>query len=175
MIWLILAPLDFMISLLAFPLAPLIVLATNRNGDAPAWAWPWLTHDNPIDGDGGHWERWPDDGTVWRMYCRRVAWLWRNRGYNFSYHVCGAPTIDSVRIVIGRDFWLDKPQRGGLCFATCGRAWMLFIWWPWGNMIGIQRGMRVYLGWKLRGEIDDPKNTHRAMLVTHINPIKGKM
>lgn len=174
MIWLILAPFDFAVSLLAFVVAPFIVLFTSRFGVAPAWAWPWLTHDNPIDGDDGHWQRWPDNGTRWRAYCRRVAWLWRNRGYSFSYRVCGAETDQPVRIIAGRPFWRDASPTGW-CVATCGSAWMLFVWLPWGRPFGIKRGLRIYLGWKLRGKLDNPSSTTRAMLVTHINPLKGVM
>lgn len=163
--WLILAPVDFLVSLLAYPLAPLIVLF-----DSPKWAWPWLTHDNTIDGDGGHMERWPDNGTKWRVFCRRVAWLWRNRGYNFSYHVCGADTDGDVKIIAGRQFWKDSKPRGW-CVATCNKAWMIFAWLPYSE----SRGLRIYLGWKLRGKIDKPHESPRAMLVTHVNPLKGKM
>ena len=84
------------------------------------------------------------------------------------------PTNEPVRIRAGRAFW-QHPDGSGWCFATCGDAWMLFIWRPWGRLLGINRGLRVYLGWKLRGEIDHPADTQRAMLVTHINPFKGKM
>lgn len=174
MIWLLLAPIDLAVSLLAFIVAPLIVLFTSRAGVAPVWAWPWLTHDNPIDGDDGHWERWPDNGTSFRRYCRRVAWLWRNRGYNFSYYVCGALTPYPAKVVSGSTFWTRRDGRGW-CFATCGHAWMFFVWLPWGKPFGIRRGLRVYLGWKLRGKLDNPANTNRAMLVTHINPLKGVM
>lgn len=165
MIWLLLAPLDLLVSLLAYPLAPLIVVL-----GVPGWAWPWMTHDNPIDGDAGHLARWPDDGTRWRVFCRRVAWLWRNRGYGFSYRVGGVNTAGPIRIVAGRAFWRDANPRGW-CVATCNGAWMVFAWLPY--MRG--RGLRVYLGWKLRGKIDHPDENPRAMLVTHINPIKGVM
>lgn len=170
MIWFLLAPLDMLVSLLAFPLAPFIVLCTSPVGIAPAWAWPWLTHDNPIDGDAGHRRRWAGRPS----WMRRIAWLWRNRGYNFSYHVCGVATMAPIYVHGGKAFWLE-PTPQGWCFATCGKAWMLFVWLPWGRLFGIKRGLRVYLGWKLRGEIDDPVNTDRAMLVTHINPVKGTM
>lgn len=166
MIWFLLATLDMLVSLLAFPLAPLIVLCTSPGGIAPAWAWPWLTHDNPIDGDAGHRRRWAGK-PVWM---RRIAWLWRNRGYNFSYHICGVETNKPVSIVAGRQFWNDANPRGW-CVATCGSAWMLFAWFPY----SANRGLRVYLGWKLRGKIDNPYSNPRAMLVTHINPLKGKM
>lgn len=169
--WLVIP--DLIVSLLAYPLAPLIVLFTNTKGKPPVLAFPWLTYDNPIDGDGGHWERWPDNGTRLRQYSRRVAWLWRNRGYNFSYHVTGVATNSEVSIRLGRAFWKDERPRG-FCFATCGKAWMLFIWLPY-SLLGLKRGLRVYLGWKLRNKIDKPHENSRAMLVTHINPFKGKM
>lgn len=165
MIWILLSPLDMLVSMLAFPLAPFIVAF-----GVPWWSWPWLTHDNTIDGDAGHFERWPDNGTAWRRYCRRVAWLWRNRGYNFSYHVCGVDTSNPARIIAGRQFWRDASPKGW-CVATCGKAWMIFGWLPYSST----RGLRVYLGWKLRGKIDKPHENPRAMLVTHVNPVKGRM
>lgn len=166
MIWFILVPLDMLVSLLAFPIAPFIVMCTSSEGIVPWWAWLWLTHDNLIDGDSGHLERWTGK-PVWK---RRIAWLWRNRGYNFSYHVCGADTDNPLRIIAGRQFWKDASPRG-YCLATCGKAWMLFVWLPY----SANHGLRVYLGWKLRGKIDNPNSNPRAMLVTHINPLKGKM
>lgn len=166
MIWLLLGHLDMMLSLLAFPLAPFIVMCTSKGGITPAWAWPWLTHDNTIDGDSGHMERWAGKPA----WMRRIAWLWRNRGYNFSYHICGVETNKPVHIVAGRQFWNDSNPRGW-CMATCGRAWMIFAWLPY----SANHGLRVYLGWKLRGKIDNPSINPRAMLVTHINPLKGKM
>lgn len=166
MIWLLLATLDLLVSLLALPLAPLIVMCTSSEGIAPWLAWPWLTHDNSIDGDAGHRRRWAGRPA----WMRRIAWLWRNRGYNFSYHVCGVETNKPVRIVAGRKFWLDANPKGW-CIATCGSAWMLFAWFPY----SAHRGLRVYLGWKLRGKIDNPCINPRAMLVTHFNPLKGKM
>lgn len=160
MIWIILALLDFLVSLAAFPLVPLIVLF-----DSPWWSWPWMTHDNTIDGDGGHMERWQGK-PVWM---RRIAWLWRNRGYNFSYYITGSDAIKPVRIVAGRAFWKDANPRG-YCIAHSGSIWMIFAWLPYSR----NRGLRVYLGWKLRGAIDSGK-PQRAMLVTHINPFKGKI
>lgn len=166
MIWMLLAPIDMMVALLAFPLSPFIVLFTSANGHAPRLAWPWMTYDNTIDGDSGHLARWAGR-PVWM---RRIAWLWRNRGYNFSYHVCGVATDKPVCIIAGRTFWNDANPRGW-CIATCGKAWMVFVWLPY----SATRGLRIYLGWKLRGKIDKPHENPRAMLVTHINPLKGKM
>lgn len=119
MIWFILAPLDMLVSLLAYPLAPLIVLFASVTGDAPRWAWPWLTHDNAIDGDGGHLERWPDNGTRRRVFCRRVAWLWRNRGYNASQHWFGRTLAGSLR-TWGNPLVGNRPLVAGWSFQIDG-------------------------------------------------------
>lgn len=168
MIWLLLAPLDLLVSLLAFPLAPFIVLCTGAGGIAMAWAWPWLTPDNPIDGDPGHWVRWSDNGTHWRRFCRRVAWLWRNRGYGFSYRVCGR-NISGPTHFWGNRRVSDNPMVAGWCWAYNSGAWELYgfiPWWP-----STKRGLRVRLGWKIPLSVDKP--SERVMLVTHINPVKG--
>ncbi|MEW9901073.1 hypothetical protein ABWL39_20875 [Chitinivorax sp. PXF-14] len=168
--WFVLFPLDLLIGLLAFPLAPLIVALTDPAGHAPAWAWPWLTYDNPIDGDAGHWARWPDNGSRWRRTCRRIAWLWRNRGYGFSYRVCGLDTAGAI-IWRGNPRVSDSPMSPGWCIATCGRGWMLYVFWPWWP--SARRGLRVYAGWKLKQKVEQPETTARAMMVAHVNPVKG--
>lgn len=164
---------DFVVSFLAFPLAPFIVLFTNKEGESPSWAFPWLTYDNIIDGDAGHLQRWPDDGTKLQTYLRRVAWLWRNRGYNYSYYQVGAEPAGTIRYKGTPLFWKRENPKGW-CYAKCDNAWMLFAWWPY-PLFGIKRGIRVYLGWKLREKCEHPERNIRVMLVTHINPFKGKM
>ena len=165
MIWFLLAPLDFLVGLLAFPLAPLIVLLTTPAGTSPAWAWPWLTHDNPIDGDYGHMLRWQSGGSRWRIYCRRVAWLWRNRGYGFSYRVAGK-SINGQTHFVGDRLVGDSPMHPGVCWATNGNAWQLYAFFPWWRAEHI--GLRVRLGWSIPLSIDSPNE--RAMLKLHINP-----
>ena len=168
--WFLFAPIDFIVSSLAYPLAPLIVLLTDKDGHSPGWCWPWLTHDNPIDGDRGHWWRWPDNGTRWRVYCRRVAWLWRNRGYSFSFAVSGMDAHGPIKWR-GNPKVSDAPMSPGWCWATCNGGWMLYIYWPWWR--SARRGLRVYLGWKLKAKLDRMDIDQRVMLVTHINPVKG--
>ncbi|WP_137008199.1 DUF7338 family protein [Aquitalea aquatilis] len=166
--WLLLAPFDFMVGLLAFPLAPLIVLLNTAAGVSPPWAWPWLTPDNPIDGDAGHLERWPDNGTRWRVFCRRVAWLWRNRGNGFSTRVTGLNATGPIRWW-GDPQTSDNPAHAGFCFALCNGGWMLYVFWPWCPWLGL----RIYLGWKLMTKVHEPDKPDQAMLVTNINPFKG--
>ncbi|WP_293766884.1 hypothetical protein [uncultured Aquitalea sp.] len=168
LMWLLLAPFDLLVNLLAFPLAPVIVLLTTQAGVSPLWCWPWLTDDNPIDGDAGHLERWPDNGTRWRVYSRRVAWLWRNRGYGFSTRITGVQLSGATR------FWGDRkvsdnPMHAGWCIAINGRAWELYAFYPWLSIL--RRGLRIRIGWAIPLTIDQPAET--AMLKTHVNPFKG--
>lgn len=164
--WGFVAIVDFIVGLLAFPLSPLIVLLTNQAGISPAWCWPWLTSDNPIDGDEGHMERWPDNGTNWRVFCRRVAWLWRNRGYGFSERIAGAKMIGKSVFYGDREISSD-PYHSGWCYVTNNSAWefyAIYAWNPW-------LCLRIRLGWKIPLSIDVP--TEDSMIVEYINPFKG--
>lgn len=67
------------------------------------------TFDNPIDGDGGHIRRWAsiryhlgDFG----VYMQRVGWLWRNKAYNFAYHVLGREATSKFN-------WKGNPKTEG--------------------------------------------------------------
>lgn len=164
--WFLLAPIDFLASLLAWPLAPLIVLCTTPAGKAPRWAWPWLTHDNGIDGDGGHLARWPDNGTRWRVFSRRTAWLWRNRAYNASFYWFGRTLLGRVRSW-GNPRVGNRPLVAGWSFQTdAGGCWELYVvvpHWP-------GRCLRIRLGWKIP---EDYRAGQRVMLVTHISPLMG--
>lgn len=173
--WARLAIKDFLVSLFAFPLSPIIAYLSLKEKSLPDWAWPFLTHDNDIDGDGGHWERWPKNKTLFDKWIRRTAWLWRNRGYNYSYHISGVVPRGELSYKGSPLFWKspDAQQKGGWCYAKCDNAWMLFAWIPY-SLFGVKRGVRVYLGWKLRHYCEHPDTpAERAMLVTHINPFKG--
>jgi hypothetical protein len=145
MIWLLLGPFDLLINLLAFPLAPLIVLLTSPAGAPPTWAWPWLTDDNPIDGDAGHQLRWPDHGTWLRRYCRRVAWLWRNRGYGFSTKMTGR-TCSGPSFFVGDRLVSDDPYHPGACYITNGQLWEYYAILP---VFGTRLYLRFRFGWKI--------------------------
>ena len=173
MIWLLYLPLTTIVCLLAFPLAPIIALFADGQGDVtlsdknPLRLW--LTPDNPIEGDSGHFDRWagfvaahPKIG----MYIQRVAWLWRNKAYGWRWTV----------------FSTFHP---GIWFATTSRnpikaRWMLYVIWP--TFSG--RCLRVYLGWKLQSackyRIQHAENPafiipdYTAMFVCSINPWKER-
>lgn len=163
MSWFWLAVPDVVVGLLAFPLAPLIVLATDDAGNSPRWCWPWLTDDNPIDGDDGHIDRWAGK-PVW---IRRIAWLWRNRAYNFSTYICGRDLSGPT------NFWgnrrvSDNPMSPGVCWAYNSGLWEVYAYLPWPFT---RRGLRIRLGWKIPLSEDVP--TGRTMMVEYINPLDG--
>lgn len=165
MIWLLLFPLDLLFSLLACPMAPLIVLFSTKEGVAPKWGWPFLTFDNPIDGDNGHLERWPSNKPFAR-FARRVAWLWRNRAYNASYHWFGRnlqfPLVRKGNPKVG-----NRPLVKGWSFERDSKGvWELYAVFPYSS----SRCLRVRLGWKINENAEDGD---RVMLVTHISPFMG--
>lgn len=137
-IWFLLVIPNILMSFLAFPLAPFIVLL-----GAPKWCSWFLTPDNTIDGDEGHWERWPDNGTRWRIYCRRVAWLWRNRAYGFSWDTCGRKCYGET-VFKGERYVSDRAKIYGICRAYNGKTWECYSYTNHGFF-----DLRVRLGWKI--------------------------
>lgn len=166
MIWLLLAPLDLLVNLMAFPLAPLIALLTSASGVSPCWAWPWLTPDNPIDGDVGHISRWASLVGKWPevgIYCRRVAWLWRNRGYGFSVRVTGR-TCSGPSSFVGDRSVSDNPFHAGVCRVRNGDLWELYVVRP---ILGSRLYIRLRLGWKI--PLTRNACTDTVALCTHIS------
>lgn len=171
--WAVLVPFNILITIIAYPLVPLIVLVTNTAGESPKWCWAWLTYDNSIDGDGGHLDRWRayvEKYPVWGMYCRRVGWLWRNKGYNFAYYVCGAEANGDIFYSGNPRTESGKPGVPGVLYAwTPDGYWQIFAFIPWTK----KRALRVYLGWKLKAKVDNPAEPLRAMMATHVNPFRN--
>lgn len=168
--WLKLAIKDLGISILAYPLAPYIAYISMKR-EVPSRFKYWLTHDSPIDGDSGHMARHPDNGTKIRVWKRRTYWLWRNKGYTYSFEVNGVVPEGKTEYRGKPLFWTQENPRGW-CYAKCDNAWMFFAWFPY-KIFGYNRGVRFYLGWKLRYYCEHPDKPKREMLVTHFNPIKG--
>ena len=167
---------ELIFTLLAYPLAPFIVLATSKEGDSPQWCWPWLTYDNPIDGDGGHIRRWAGIFLAYpklfkyewvQRYCQRVAWLWRNKAYNVAYYWFGAYVTPTK--YIGRiDVESGHPGRPGYVFAISEEGyWTLFVWKPFTSKFAL----RIYFGWKFKGRLANMQADH-CMQATHINPFR---
>ncbi|CAB5155656.1 hypothetical protein UFOVP150_21 [uncultured Caudovirales phage] len=145
--WLVCASASVAMSILAWLLAPAIVLFAKKDGYLPRCLSLFGQEDNSLDGD----DPWRDataHPTVNRMpkYIRRILWLWRNPAQVFDAKV--AATVSSVDVVrvFGDDLVSDQPYfKAGYCYATVGKFWMLYVCLP------TFPGMccRIYCGWKL--------------------------
>lgn len=175
--WIVLVPLDIITGVLAILFAPFVVPFYNEKTGRLPKGFRWMeTFDNPIDGDGGHIRRWAsiryhlgDFG----VYMQRVGWLWRNKAYNFAYHVLGREATSKFN-------WKGNPKtEGGPNPVNHGyllmwneSAWGLYVYKPWLRIHKVQFCLRVYAGWKLKQEVSDPVNLDRAMLAFHFNPFR---
>ncbi|QJI10784.1 hypothetical protein GuL6_079 [Buttiauxella phage vB_ButM_GuL6] len=175
--WILLVPVDIVTGVLAILLAPFVVpFYDEKKGHLPK-GFRWMeTYDNPIDGDGGHIKRWEDIrkwGSV-GVYAQRVAWLWRNKAYNFAYHILGRESISHTywkgnKLV---DSSSSDPKHHGFLVMWNESAWGVFGFVPWLRVHNIQFCLRVYIGWKLKSEVNNPDNKDRVMLAFHINPFR---
>ena len=193
MIWFLYLPLDIVTSLLAFPLAPIIALFADGNGDVtlsknnPLRLW--LTPDNPIEGDRGHYERWADfvaKHPKIGLYVQRTFWLWRNKAYGWSWNVLNTWVYKDDKLYsCGNPKTGDKPYYSGVWAATMSKnpfkaRWMLYIVFP--SFPG--KCFRLYLGWKFQSALKmriahdaDPAaeiSDYNAMFVSTINPFKTR-
>lgn len=149
--WMVLFVVSNVINLLAYVLGPVIALSSLNKENKP-WRifWAFETHDNPIDGEPAHWERWPGNNT-WAKLKRRTAWLWRNKGYNFDYHYLGRRIGDWVKTVGNPDI-TDGGADGyiipGVMFQyDSNGVWEMYLIYPY--PIKTQRCLRLRWGWKL--------------------------
>ncbi|AIA64972.1 hypothetical protein AVV44_gp267 [Cronobacter phage S13] len=162
--WIFLIPLDWISMCLAVLLAPFVVPFYNEKKGHLPYIFRWMeTFDNSIDGDGGHIERWQGKP----RYFQRVAWLWRNKAYNFAYYALGREVTKTYSK--GRsDVESDKNHTGQLLMWN-DNAWGYFCYYP----LAFGFYLRVYCGWKLKGPANGSKDK-RAMLAFHINPFRRK-
>lgn len=147
--WSYMAVLSLVVSLLAYPLAPVIAFLSlsNTEGRVPSIFDWWLTDDNSIDGDFGHHERHPGD-TKKATWIRRTTWLWRNKGYTFDSRYLAAVvgpelTTHGNRLVSDRPFvpgWFFEYDENGV--------WQFYLIakYPFFK----QKCIRIRLGWKIK-------------------------
>ncbi|AHJ86977.1 hypothetical protein STP4a_123 [Salmonella phage STP4-a] len=173
--WIFLVPLDFISMVLAVVLTPFIVpFYSEKTGHLPK-GFRWMeTYDNPIDGDRGHIERWSKIRKipVLGKYFQRVAWLWRNKAYNFAYYVLGRPATSEFHYRGNPNVESGSPDKAhhGWLFMWNDDAWGVFAAVPYLRIGKIQFYLRVYCGWKLKSLLSRP--IPRAMLAFHINPFR---
>ena len=105
---------------------------------------------------------------IQRYFCR-LAWMYRNCNYGFSYDVTGRD-VDTQKIQLIMD--IDKPNNEQWISIEknddiWNMTWALFYCKQYCKRFKL----RVYLGWKLKG-IRPGYTNRRHMLAFHINPFR---
>jgi hypothetical protein len=136
-----------------------------------------MTHDNSIDGDKGHINRWNNSFITKYLsrndklfiYIRRVAWLWRNKGYTFDYKYSGC-MIGNTLITYGDPLVSDNSGISGTLFQYNENGnWEFYFIHQYS--FNSRKCLRIRLGWKL----DDTKlgTDTKMMLATSIGIYKS--
>lgn len=170
--WLALMPASFFMAIVGRLLSPFLPFFATEDNRLPDWLSWFATDDNDLDGDAGHWERWP--GTdPWSTYKRRVAWLLRNVCYGFDIDVLGVRVFPTDEWhVSGNPDASDTNGISGTCIRHCYRdgkhtAWHLYVVKHY-ELLGQPCCVRISLGWKLWGSRDKT-----AQYTVYVNPVKG--
>ncbi|EMB7054267.1 hypothetical protein VAG18_002961 [Escherichia coli] len=176
--WIVLAMLEPVAAIAAVILAPFAVLLYDEKKGHLPLIFQWMeTYDNPIDGDKGHWKRWENIRKLGKVgvYLQRVAWLWRNKAYNFSYHVLGRDVNDVTmwkgNINVSSN---SEDNQTGYLLMWNSNAWGLFAFVPSVKLFGKQFYWRIYVGWKLKSVVpkDRAFSRKRVMLAFFIHPFR---
>lgn len=160
LLYIILAPISLLITLLAVILAPILpMFATNQEGwldnhskwgigpRLPKWLGVFMTPDNSLDGDATF-QRINGSG-----YWAKVKWLWRNPAYSFALRYLTSPYYTVVK---GDKTIRDNDNaKEGWCFV---RANGLFQFTLVKRIFSTSRCIYVNLGWNVRGLVDDNVN-----------------
>ena len=108
-----------------------------------------------------------DDFTPWERFQRyvcRLAWIYRNCGYGFSYYVTGVD-VNGADIVKTEDISTEE-YRYQVYWTKY--AWMVRYDNPWCKLFR----WRIFLGWKMQ----DVKSNEvkRCMLALYVNPFRSR-
>jgi hypothetical protein len=154
-IYLILAPISLLLTLLAVILAPVMPLVAvqklwwcdNHSYQAvgpvlPSWLNWFMTPDNTLNGDA----TFQTNNGI--SYWSKVKWLWRNPAYSFALRYLSAPYTTSVA---GDPTIKDNNNaKKGWCLVHANGLFQFTLVAP----IGFNRCIYVNLGWNIRGLVD---------------------
>lgn len=106
---------------------------------------------------------------IQRYFCR-LAWLYRNTGYGFSYDVCGREYLP-VTVVKHIDYKLSKDNECHIYtvnddYSSYNSTFRLYYCKPWCKWFYL----RIYFGWKIT-ETEGFKLRH-SQLAFFINPFR---
>lgn len=147
MIYWLLLPINLVIALLAWMLAPILPLFANSDGWLPSWLWIFQTPDASLDGDSG-WKDISQHPFVTKLprYLRQVLWLFRNPSYGFNWTVLVSKPLPkdwSYRGNIKCDRSLDKTS---WVYVTCGKYWQFRCYLKYPK---INYCFQINIGWNI--------------------------
>lgn len=142
--WVFLFIASMIINLLSIILGPFIAIYSLYK-PVPKWLNWFLTHDNDIDGDQDHLQRWTGD-SKWKKFLRRTAWLWRNKGYTFDYDVCGR-VIGNTLVNKGDPDTSDAKKAGYIFQYDENGTWEYYLVKPYS--FKKDKCLRIRFGWKI--------------------------
>lgn len=142
--WVFLFIASMIINILSLILAPFIAIYSLYK-PVPKWLNWFLTHDNDIDGDPDHLQRWTGD-SKWKKFLRRTAWLWRNKGYTFDHDVCGR-VIGNTLVNKGDPETSDAKKAGYIFQYDENGTWEYYLVKPYS--FKKDKCLRLRFGWKI--------------------------
>lgn len=142
--WVFLFIASMIINLLSIILGPFIAIYSLYK-PVPKWLNWFLTHDNDIDGDQDHLQRWTGD-SKWKKFLRRTAWLWRNKGYTFDYDVCGR-ILGNTLLNKGDPETSDAKRAGYIFQYDENGTWEYYLVKPYS--FKQDKCLRLRFGWKI--------------------------
>jgi hypothetical protein len=160
LLWIALLPLNLLVELAAWTVAPILGLLVDADGRLPRWLRVFETADNTAFGDPDHDRRWANRS----LYARFVTWFWRNPAYGFSNAVLGART--SGPVAVRGNLWVsDRPLVEGWCLRhTPEGFWHFYVVHRWAFCFCL----RLNIGWKLAGE---PGGPNFGQYVCSVHPL----
>ena len=148
-----LAIIQLIIDIVSYPLAPLVALFCDKNGNLPSWLSLFQTYDNTCDGDDGYKEEhrfFPKNANGFQRWANRTGWLWRNPAYGFDMLLGVTCQVGDRLIISGDRATGDAPYHAGVCKWALYRNGKLvgFQYYMVGNF-SATKCLRVNVGWKL--------------------------
>ena len=153
--WLLLLPLNIVMLVLAYILAPVLPLFASKDGWLPKWLWWFQTPDNPLDGDAGFLEEhapFKGEGLPYRQkHINRMFWIWRNPKMGFGMTVMAFTPVEPYTVKrLGGYKDLNGNMEEGWYLVTITNpngksAWQLFIVHFWNP----KAFCKINVGWKL--------------------------
>jgi hypothetical protein len=160
LLYLILAPISLVLTLIAILIAPILPLfASEQNGwldngsvwglgpRLPKWLNWFMTPDNSLDGDATF------QKINGMSYLSKVKWLWRNPAYAFALRYVNNPYNTEVQ---GDKTIKDNDNaKEGWCLVHANGLFQLVYV---KRIFSSSRCIYVNLGWNIRGLVDDGVN-----------------